>query len=312
MHSLNWVRHIFSAMFGVRTSLKWPQCQRFLCSKPSDIEVAQLEFVQTKQQRSNHVRYSDTKIDWDAEMCEVFGEEREQNNARSVLAPVNDESKFYAEPMLRPTYHLAAYVNKSATLQRLIRLGVNLDYLERRKMAQLVAQLDFDRDVKEHVRFLTRVVGLEIDEIGLFLTKNPHILEQSLDDLQTRVNYLRAKKFQPQDITRIIRLNRRWLNHSTKEIDARLASFQIMFELSGDEVRAMAIAGPKVITEQQQQIREASFSLKEECCFEADEAKDILLKCPSVWMLRKSKILFKLYFDGASYAIFTYFSLHTL
>lgn len=285
MHSLNYVRHISSAMFGVRMALNWPQCQRFLCSKPSDIQIARMEFVQT--QRSKHVKQSDTEIDWDAEMRDMFGDEEKQNRTRSILAPVNDESKLYAEPVLRPTFHLAAYVTKSPTLQKLIRLGVSLDYLERHNKAQFMAELDFDRDVKQHIAFLTSQVGLQIDEIGAFLTKNPKILEQSLDDLQTRVNYLLSKRFHPEEITKIVRHNRNWLNHSTKEIDARLGYFQKLFRLSGNEVRALALAGPKLITVKEEQIREACFSVKEECCFEANEAKEILLKCPSIWLQRK-------------------------
>lgn len=291
MHSAKHVQRISATIFGTRIALKRPQCQRYLCTKSSDIETTQLKFVE--EYRFNPVRQIDAEIDWDAEMVSSYGDE-EHTNGRSVLAPLLDESNVYAEPMLKPTFHLAAYVSKSATLQKLIRLGVDLSSLDRR--GRFYANLDFDRDVQPHITFLTQTVGLGIDEIGTFITLNPDILRQNLEDLQTRVNFLLSKKFKPDDITRIVRLNKRWLNHSTKDIDARLGFFQKLFRLSGNEVRCIAIAGPKLVTQKQEQILEASFSMKEECGFMAHEAKAILLKCPAVWMLRRNCSIFIIFF----------------
>lgn len=292
MHSLRHVHRIPATIFGAKTALKWPQCHRYLCSKGSDIEVAPLKFVgEHRSANATFTRLSDAPIDWDAEIRSADGDV-EDSSVRSVLAPVPDESKLYAEPMLRPTFHLAAYVSRSATLQQLIRLGVDLDCLSRDGHGEFIAKLDFDRDVLPHVAFLTQTIGLHIDQIGAFLTVNPDILAESLDDLQVRVNYLVHKKFTAADITRIVGLNKRWLNHSTKDIDARLGFFQKLFRLNGNQVRAVAIAGPKLITTREQQIREASFSIKEECGFTADQGKSILLTCPAVWLLRKSNLFF--------------------
>lgn len=58
--------------------------------------------------------------------------------------------------------------------------------------------------------------GLSADQFGHFVTKNPFIFEQQLEDLQVRINYLEAKKFISSDITRIITSNPSWLNFRYK------------------------------------------------------------------------------------------------
>lgn len=54
--------------------------------------------------------------------------------------------------------------------------------------------------------------GLVADQFGYFITKNPFIFEQQLEDLQVRINYLEAKKFTSSAITRIVTRNPLWLN----------------------------------------------------------------------------------------------------
>lgn len=285
MYALHFIRQrIATTIYDAQIASKWPQCQRFLCSKPSDIEIPQLQFVE-KQQRLHRLQHADSEIDWDAEIQEMYSDDEAKRN-RSVLAPVEDESEIYAEPMFRPTYHLAAYVTKSPTLQKLLKMGVNLHNFDRDiKKATFIASLDFDRHIKEHITFLTEI-GLSLPDISRILTYNPMILQQSLDDLRIRVNYLISKRFTPENVTQIVKHNIRWLNSSTAEIDARLGYFQKVFRLNGNEVRSVAVTGPKLITEDEKQISEITFSVKEECAFTHAEGKAILLKCPSVWLQR--------------------------
>lgn len=54
-------------------------------------------------------------------------------------------------------------------------------------------------------------LGVPSDELGHFITINPWIFKEDLDDLQVRVNYLQSKKFSADMITRIVRKNPRWL-----------------------------------------------------------------------------------------------------
>ena len=65
-------------------------------------------------------------------------------------------------------------------------------------------RLDWDQDIMPHLRFLASHSGLDHGGLAKYLTTNPWILEQNLDDLQMRVNYLESKKFSQAAIARII------------------------------------------------------------------------------------------------------------
>lgn len=55
-------------------------------------------------------------------------------------------------------------------------------------------------------------LGVPADELGDFITKNPWIFKDELDNLQVRVNYLQSKKFSAEMITRVVRKNPHWLS----------------------------------------------------------------------------------------------------
>lgn len=260
------------------------QC-RSMCTNDS-IGKPRISFIESPPALDKVKGHHELQIDWEKEM-EFIEEDEERENSRSVLAPVDDESKIYAEPVLRPTYNLAAYVQKSDTLQQLMKLGVNLDRLDHTNVGEFIANLNFKQNVEPYILLLTNDIGIPAEKIGQFLTKNPDILKESLDDIQVRINYLQLKRFTRDQISMIVLRNPFWLNYSTREIDERLGFFQKDFNLTGDEVRLLTNAFPKLITYNLKQIKDLSFSVREECCFEPDEAKEILLKCPRLWMMRK-------------------------
>lgn len=53
------------------------------------------------------------------------------------------------------------------------------------KAGQLLLTLDFEKDVKKILLFL-KDVGIEDNQLGAFLTKNPHILGEDLEALESR------------------------------------------------------------------------------------------------------------------------------
>jgi mTERF domain-containing protein len=55
-------------------------------------------------------------------------------------------------------------------------------------------------------------LGVPSDELGAFITRNPWIFQDNLDDLQVRVNYLESKKFSAEMIARVVRRNPSWLS----------------------------------------------------------------------------------------------------
>lgn len=258
-----------------------------MCTKEDETSVARprIQFMEQPQlggSQKPHVLH----IDWDIEMQQILEDEQHYKN-RSILAPVDDETEIYAEPMLRPSYTLAAYVQKSETLQHLIRLGVDLNRIDRARLGQFYANLDFKRDVEPYILMLTQNIGIPIEVVGDYITRNPAFLKESLDDIQVRVNYLALKKFSRDDIISILSRNPKWLSYSTREIDDRLGFFQKEFQLTGNQVRSLTLNSPKIITDDLRHIKESTFSIREECGFEDEELKQVLLKCPKIWRLRK-------------------------
>lgn len=186
-----------------------------------------------------------------------------------------------------PTFNLAAYVNESETLQQLLKLGVDLSRIEKRKgLPQFILKLDFEKDMKQHLTFLTDV-GVPPDKLGEFITKNPLIFKENLGDLEVRVNYLEVKKFKREQIARIVEKNPFWLMFSTKRIDNRLGYFQKNFQLTGDDIRFLATKQPRLITYSMEHIRKSSFCIREEMGFDKDEVKCLLLSKPKLWMMSK-------------------------
>jgi mTERF domain-containing protein len=70
----------------------------------------------------------------------------------SVLEPCTEDISTVA-PHFQPSFNFAAYVNNSPTLQELVKLGVDLHSLERKKdVPEFILQLEFSRDMKDHIR----------------------------------------------------------------------------------------------------------------------------------------------------------------
>ena len=104
-------------------------------------------------------------------------------------------------PELPIAYNLAAFVNRSPSLQQLVRLGVDLSVVEKdAEIAEMLLRLDFERDMKPHIQALVDL-GIKPDDLGPFITENPAIFEVSINNMKARVEYLRSKKF-PQQVHR--------------------------------------------------------------------------------------------------------------
>ncbi|XP_069950768.1 transcription termination factor 3, mitochondrial [Cherax quadricarinatus] len=217
--------------------------------------------------------------DWSSEMKWIKSQE-----SKDVLSPPKDLSEIdNLSPELRPTFNLAAYANRSHTLQQLIKLGVDLSNWDKRKhINSFILKLDFERDMKKYLMFL-HDVGVEADDLGKWLTVNPLIFKENLENLQVRLDYLHSMNFSPDQITRIISKNPNWLLFSTVRIDNRLGYFQRTFHLTGAEVRLLATKQPKLITMNLFSIKRTSFAIEEEMGFSPSEMKSLLLSQPKIW-----------------------------
>ncbi|XP_012538097.1 transcription termination factor 3, mitochondrial [Monomorium pharaonis] len=194
-------------------------------------------------------------------------------------------------PPLTPTFSFAKYANKSRTIQELVKLGVSLYKFEAKEgMVQYILNLDFEQNVKPYIRFL-HDCGVPADYLGEFVTKNPDIFKQDMDDLHTRIRYLRAHNFSMSMIQTILCKNPNWLLFSTKDIDNRLSYFQSNFKLNGNEVRILTVKAPKVVTYKMVHLLGNTFSIKEEMGFEQKQVKRILLTMPRIWIKNRERLV---------------------
>ncbi len=128
---------------------------------------------------------------------------------------------------------LAAYVNENETLQKLVKLGVDLSKVERNQnAANHILKADFTQHIQPYIWFLNSV-GVHDSELGKVLTKEPSILTKDLVDLETKINYLQSKKFSSDSIGRIVSKAPKLFMMTTKQMDTKLGILQQQFELTG-------------------------------------------------------------------------------
>ncbi|XP_035733967.1 transcription termination factor 3, mitochondrial-like [Vespa mandarinia] len=189
-----------------------------------------------------------------------------------------------------PSYNIAKYANTSDTIQRLMKLGVELYKHETNvDLMEFFLSKDFERDLFPYIRFL-HDCGIPGDYFGKFLTKNPYIFKQDMDDLHTRIRYLRFHQFNIEMIKVILCKNPTWLNYSTRSIDTKLGYFQDNFRLTGQEVRQLTVKNSKLITYKMSHIMENTFAIKEEMGFNKIESKILLMTQPRLWMKCRKNI----------------------
>lgn len=141
-----------------------------------------------------------------SEVLPIRDDTRNENNALQTT----HEDLSIITPYFPNTFNLAAYINKSKTLQTFVHLGVNLSKIEKKPyVVEKILKLDLEEDLKGRLMFLKDFVSVE--DIGSFLTKNILILCEDLQDLQVRINYLSWKKFKHNEISRIVTKNPYWL-----------------------------------------------------------------------------------------------------
>ncbi|CAF0737351.1 unnamed protein product [Didymodactylos carnosus] len=187
-------------------------------------------------------------------------------------------------PVLRPfTFDLAYLINESETLKRFVEMGVDVyRWNKPHAKTKYVLTLDFERDCLKHIIFL-HDMGIQDNVLAQFLSYNPWIFNENIDDLKTRINYLESKQFKPNMIQHIISKEPYWLNLSTKMVDSKLCWFQKKFYLSADEIRTIVCKTPKLITLSLQDISNTHFNMKELLNFSEQHLKELLVKYPKLY-----------------------------
>ncbi|XP_008204449.1 transcription termination factor 3, mitochondrial [Nasonia vitripennis] len=252
-------------------------------SSAENKEVARYKFMETPQ--------GTIKYDLSSDEFNIDKYIKEFN--ASIPGPLDECNEDISDfgPSFPPTFNFAAYADKSVLIQEYVKLGVKLYKIEKdQDHMRALLSVDLEKELPIYIQFL-HDCGVPADSLGDVITESPMVLKEDLDDMKTRVRYLRAHNFAVQSIARIVTKNPSWLLWATKKIDERLGHFQNEFKLNGPEVRFLATKQPKLITYNFKHIRENTFAIREEMGFSRQEMKLLLLDKPRLWMNTRKKIV---------------------
>ncbi|XP_067002509.2 transcription termination factor 3, mitochondrial [Anabrus simplex] len=281
-HRIKWQKCVASEIYIPPLGLI--SCVRYFCHQSEKQRLETEETVCYPNRLSHPTTHSPVQFESNKWTCAAILTENDRGSSQSLVSKEND---LLVTSYFPPTFNFSAYINKSPTLQQLVKLGVDLHKLEKMKgIPQFILKLDFDRDMKPYVRFLHEI-GVDADELGEFFTRNPLIFKEDLDDLTVRLNYLQSKKFSKPMVVKVVSNNPYWLMFSTQRIDRRLGYFQRTFALRGKEVRSLAVKQPRLITYNMNHIKINTFVIKEELGFTEEEMKKLLLQKPKLWMINQ-------------------------
>ncbi|XP_007428940.1 transcription termination factor 3, mitochondrial isoform X1 [Python bivittatus] len=257
------------------------------CSSSSGTSQTSLSF--TDKPKTEIVSSLDTDVllqDLEDELPLSALEEISENEALQIKA---------APPPPLESFSLRDYIDHSETLRKLVLLGVDLSRVEKRPNAgQLLVKLDFENDIKKILLFL-KDIGLEDTQLGAFLTKNPYILNEEVEDLKTRVNYLISKKFTKEAITQMVFRAPYLLLFSVERLDNRLGYFQNELGLNPRKTRNLVIRLPRLLTGKLEPIKENLKVYELELGFSKNEIRHIAHTVPK--NLSTSKIKLTQMFD---------------
>ncbi|XP_022057993.2 transcription termination factor 3, mitochondrial isoform X2 [Acanthochromis polyacanthus] len=211
----------------------------------------------------------------------------------SALEEITDEEAVgISSPSVMPlaSTSLRDYVDKSETLTKLVQLGVDLWKLEQRPhVGSMLLKLDFSKDVAPRLLFL-KEVGVEDSRFGYIITRNPFILTESLENLQTRVNYLKSKKFSSETIASMVSRAPYLLNFSVKRLDNRLGFYQQQLSLSTSNTRNIVARLPRLLCGSLEPVKENLKVCEIELGFKANEIQHIVITVPKVLTANKRKL----------------------
>ncbi|XP_060099453.1 transcription termination factor 3, mitochondrial [Heteronotia binoei] len=224
---------------------------------------------------------------------EVLDDGWEESLPSSALEEISEDEAVQiaaVPPLPFESFTLQDYVDHSETLQKLVLLGVDLSKVEKRPAAaQFLLKLDFEKDITKTLLFL-KDVGVEDNHLGAFLTKNPYILREEVEDLETRVAYLASKKFSKEAIARLVSEAPYLLLFSVERLDNRLGFFQKELGLSVKKTRDLVTRLPKLLTSSLEPIKENLKVYELELGFSQKEIRDMVYRIPKNLGMNKRKL----------------------
>lgn len=211
----------------------------------------------------------------------------------SALEEVSDEEAVsISVPAAIPpaSTTLRDYVDQSETLSKLVQLGVNLWKLEQRpNVGSMLLKLNFNTDVVPRLLFL-KEIGVEDSRFGYIITHNPFILSEDLENLRSRVNYLKSKKFSSETVASMVSRAPYLLNFSVKRLDNRLGFYQQQLGLSASNTRNIVARLPRLLCGSLEPVKENLKVCEIELGFKANEMQHIVTIVPKVLTANKRKL----------------------
>ncbi|UXI21400.1 Down syndrome cell adhesion molecule-like protein 1 [Sarcoptes scabiei] len=187
-------------------------------------------------------------------------------------------------PPLKKSFNLAAYINRSITLQKLLQLDVNLSKIDKDvNLASFIVRCDFENDIQP-LLILLLDYGINGYEAGDVLNKNPYLLTINPDDLKTKINYFLFHKFTKENIGSILRKFPQLFSLKLPTIDENIAALGEEYALNPKEIRHVIQQYPKIVTLNQVRLKRCTFTFHEEMGFTETEIKSILLRYPILWL----------------------------
>ncbi|XP_056271060.1 transcription termination factor 3, mitochondrial [Pseudoliparis swirei] len=212
----------------------------------------------------------------------------------SALEVISDEeavSISFPSALPPVSASLRDYVDQSETLSKLVQLGVSLWKLEQRpNVGSMLLRLNFNTDVAPRLLFL-KEIGVEDSRFGYIITHNPFFLTESLENLQSRVNYLKSKKFSSETVASMVSRAPYLLNFSVKRLDNRLGFYQEQLHLSASNTRNIVGRLPRLLCGSLEPVKENLKVCEMELGFKKNEIQQIVLAVPKVLTANKSKLI---------------------
>ncbi|KAL0274449.1 UNVERIFIED_CONTAM: hypothetical protein PYX00_006869 [Menopon gallinae] len=203
-------------------------------------------------------------------------------SAHSVNLPQEEVASRIDRIRIPVVTDLPTAVEQSSLLQKLVDMGVNLHRLKYNPgLCKFLIGADYEKDIAPFLQFLESN-GVSQECLPVFISRNPDIFLCDLDDLQVRINYLESKKFTKEMIANIITKNPKWLLFEVKFIDSRLGYLQNSLNLSGDEIRKLAVIFPRVMNIKKELLELNLFTIKEELGLEKPDIKKIVFEVPNI------------------------------
>lgn len=103
-----------------------------------------------------------------------------------------------------------------------------------RELCEFIIKLDLERDIKPHLIFLHEL-NIPASKYAYVIENNPHIFKEKIQDLETRIEYLKSKRFSNESIVEILTRAPRWLRLSVEQVDTKLGWIQKEFSLTGNQ-----------------------------------------------------------------------------